>query len=577
VRRVAAALALVLGCSDPVGGPDVPAAGPRPGTYTSASATASQTSTPAASPTPSATGAAATGMDPRAFVPAPVPETTRVVVVGSGFAGLVAAYKLRKAGIDVHVLEAQPRVGGRVSTAYYPGGAQAEFGVQELWDDNPIYAIARELGVKFEEPSKGEPAFSTLFEVEDPAKKGEKKLVLYPFPEGEPKPFFDALLAKDGAPSPEAYQAFEKWLKAAGDLRKKAIEKGLADPEVARLQKMSFGAWVSEAKLDPKLEAFIAMVLDCEIASTSEAYSALFGLLEYGIVLEDLHYYHAVGGNHKIPEAFAAAIGPHITTGARVVRIDLPAKDKPAAGEIGVHYMIDGHVGVLRAERVVLAIPWIRLHEIDMRPALSKEKWDAIDGERDTGKSKRPQLPGLNRGKYVVVHLLVDRKRGDDLWRDKKTKQTPFPILSNGKLGVIYGVRGEGDPKADTEVFSLLVYGEHANNLHMQPVHRIESMAVEELERIWPGFGKVVKGSYVYSYHPAATPVWPPGRSPIDDASKALWKPEHGLYLAGDYLINAHSDGASRSAICQSERLLLDLAGKPAPTGLCYYIPGTAP
>jgi monoamine oxidase len=570
---------LVLGCSETDSRPEVRGSEPRPGTYAAASATTAAAQ-PSAAPTSSVTAAPApvTAMDPRAFVPAPVPDRARVVVVGGGFAGLIAAYKLRKAGIDVHVLESLPRVGGRVNTAYYPGGAQAEFGVQELWDDNPIYTIARELGVKFEEPSKGEPAFSSLYEVEDPAKKGEKKLVLFPYPESEPpRQFFDALLAKDGKPSPEAYEAFEKWLKTAADLRKRALEKGLADPEVARLQKLSFGAWVREAKLDPKLEEFVAMVLDCEIASTSETYSALFGLLEYGIVLEDLHYFHAVGGNHKIPEALAAAIGPHITTGARVVRIDLPAKDKPAAGEISVHYMIDGHIGVVQADRVVLAVPWVRLHEIDMRPALSKEKWDAIEGERDTGKSKRPQLPGLNRGKYVVVHILIDRKRGEELWRDKKTNRTPFPILSNGKLGVIYGVRGEGDPSSDTEVFSLLVYGEYANNLHMQPVHRVEAMAVEELERLWPGFGKIVKGFYVYSYHPAAVPVWPPGRSPIDDASKTLWKPEHGLYLAGDYLVNAHSDGAARSAICQSDRLLLDLAGKPAPTGLCYYVPNAAP
>lgn len=579
---VAAALALLLGCAEPAGGPGVSSARPgpsaRPGTFAVARPSASQTGTATAVPgVTAAPSAPVTGMDSRAFVPAPVPEKTRVAVVGGGLAGLLAAYKLRKAGVDVHVLESQPRVGGRVSTAYYPGGAQGEFGVQELWADNPIYAITRELGVKFEDPAKGGPDFSVLYEEEDPAKKGEKRLALYPYTESGSRQFFEGLTAKDGKPSPEAYQAFEKWLKAAAELRKRVLEKGLSDPEAARLQKMSFREWVHEAKLDPKIEEFIAMTLDCEVAITGEAYSALFGLLEYGIFLEEMSYYHAVGGNHEIPEALAAGIGPHITTGARVLRIDLPAKDRPAEGEIGVHYMIDGHIGVLRADRVVLAIPWIRLHELDIRPPLSKEKWDAIDGERDTGRSSRPQLPGLNRGKYVVVHLLVDKKRGDELWRDKTTRQTPFPILSNGKLGVIYGVRGEGDPKSDTEVFALLVYGEYANNLHMQPVHRVESMVVEELERLWPGFGKVVKGSYVYSYHPGAVPVWPPGRSPIDDASKTLWKPEHGLYLAGDYLVNSHSDGAARSAVCQSDRLLLDLAGKPAPAGLCHYVPAAAP
>lgn len=555
--------------SKPVKPVTAPTAAPRSSGAPSAVAAASAAPTASASAAP----ADAVQCDSRAFIPAPVPAETRVAVVGGGFAGLIAAYKLRKAGLDVHVLESAPRVGGRVNTAYYPGGAQGEFGFQELWDDNPIYTIARELGVQFEDPGKGEPAFSSfLLESDDPLKKGQKKPALYSYAESESESFFATFLSKDGKPVPEAYQAFKAWLAKAGELRRKAIEKGLADKEIARLQKISFGEWVREAKLDSRLEEFIAMTSDCEIGLTGESYSALFGLLEFGLFLDGAHNYHASGGNHRIPEAIAAAIGPeHITTGAKVIRIDMPDKDKPATGEIAVQYMIDGHIGVLRAERVVLAIPWIRLHEIDLRPPLSVAKWDALDGERES-KKKGPQLAGLNRGKYVVVHLLVDRKEGDKLWRDPKTGRRPFPVLSNGKLGVIYGVRGEGDPNAETDVFGLLVYGEYANALHMQPVATVEKMVVEELGRVWPGFDKIVRGSYVYSYHPAGVPVWPPGRSPIDDASKAMWKPEHGLYLAGDYLLNAHSDGAARSAICQSERLILDLEKKAAPSGLCHYI-----
>ena len=45
----------------------------------------------------------------------PRPDST-VIVIGAGFAGLVAAYELFHAGYNVTILEAQPRIGGRVQS-----------------------------------------------------------------------------------------------------------------------------------------------------------------------------------------------------------------------------------------------------------------------------------------------------------------------------------------------------------------------------------------------------------------------------------------------------------------------------
>jgi len=41
----------------------------------------------------------------------------KVVILGAGISGLVAAYELRQVGWDVTVLEARDRIGGRVWTA----------------------------------------------------------------------------------------------------------------------------------------------------------------------------------------------------------------------------------------------------------------------------------------------------------------------------------------------------------------------------------------------------------------------------------------------------------------------------
>src|SRR5262245_40696095 len=57
----------------------------------------------------------------------------RVVVLGAGLAGLVAAYELKQQGHDVIVLEAQNRVGGRILTCRdFAPGLYAEFGAMRI-------------------------------------------------------------------------------------------------------------------------------------------------------------------------------------------------------------------------------------------------------------------------------------------------------------------------------------------------------------------------------------------------------------------------------------------------------------
>ncbi|MER6393366.1 flavin monoamine oxidase family protein [Streptomyces sp. NPDC059382] len=66
-----------------------------------------------------------------------------VVVIGAGVAGLACARRLARAGVDALVLEARPRIGGRVRT-FRPadGGPALELGAQVVHGDrNPAHTV----------------------------------------------------------------------------------------------------------------------------------------------------------------------------------------------------------------------------------------------------------------------------------------------------------------------------------------------------------------------------------------------------------------------------------------------------
>jgi monoamine oxidase len=76
-------------------------------------------------------------------------EHKKVVVIGAGIAGLTTAYRLAQNGIDVHLYEAKPRVGGRILTALVDGHI-AELGGQNIFDGAPatnMINLINELGL----------------------------------------------------------------------------------------------------------------------------------------------------------------------------------------------------------------------------------------------------------------------------------------------------------------------------------------------------------------------------------------------------------------------------------------------
>jgi polyamine oxidase len=76
-------------------------------------------------------------------------DPTRVIVVGAGFAGLAAANALRNAGVEVVVLEARNRIGGRAHTQRL-GDAYTDLGCYWIHEPigNPMTRYAQQAGVE---------------------------------------------------------------------------------------------------------------------------------------------------------------------------------------------------------------------------------------------------------------------------------------------------------------------------------------------------------------------------------------------------------------------------------------------
>jgi len=82
----------------------------------------------------------------------------RAIVVGAGFAGLAAADALQRAGVEVTVLEARDRVGGRVHSRTLENGATIELGAEFVHGAFPeTLAVVREAELRLREVVRGAP------------------------------------------------------------------------------------------------------------------------------------------------------------------------------------------------------------------------------------------------------------------------------------------------------------------------------------------------------------------------------------------------------------------------------------
>ncbi|MFB9948655.1 flavin monoamine oxidase family protein [Rhizobium puerariae] len=243
------------------------------------------------------------------------------IVVGAGFTGLAAAVELADAGLDVLLLEARDRAGGKVESEFLPDGTRIDTGGQFFCRDMPqLMALIGEQG----------------------------RAPVMTFSDGETV----------FRPPVSARQGYERWSEVDA-LRDRMIATDPDDPELAQL---TVSDWVARQDVPADVaRSFLRLVKGLWCRSPDEI--AFTYLASNDRRITNTHSEMEMflpGTMHAVVEELAAKLGDRLKLNAAVTRVD------HSAG--GVEVSTGGER--FAAARLILAVPPVMIRRIAFAPVL---------------------------------------------------------------------------------------------------------------------------------------------------------------------------------------------------------------
>jgi monoamine oxidase len=400
----------------------------------------------------------------------PSPTDRDVVVVGAGLAGLNAALTLEAAGLDVLVLEAQQRVGGRIHSMRQLGSRAEAGGTYIGAGYARVHDVAQRYGVELIDVTPVLEFFR------------EQDLVLgdeiirqadwpthprNPFPESDKKQtpwnYHRVLTTRDNPLSSPA-----DWL----------------DPRHAALD-VSARDWLRRLGLSERAIA-LAYGLNVSFGRDADDVSALlllfrgaFSKTQRALAPKDSIGFTARDGMQRIPEAMAAALRGGVERGRAVTAISLEREHATVRRADGAR---------LRARHVIAAVPLGVLRSIAIDPRLPAAQADAV-----------AQLPS----QPLTQFYLAPKSR---FWESDGYAPSLF---TDSAAGMVAAARSGENPTEVTS-FTSWVMGNAAAALDRLPPAEAGRTVIAAIERIRPAARGQLEllGSHSWGADPYAAGAW---------------------------------------------------------------------